>query len=236
MVDHIQENDPRLDVKDTKYPGATGDIESHQAKPKDQKKHPGVVIIHENRGLNPHTREVARRMALEGFLALAPNALTPVGGTPDDPDEARTQMQSLDPKETVSNFVAAIKYLKTHPDSTGKVGVTGFCWGGGMTNQVAVNSTEVDAAVPFYGRQPEPEDVPKIKAPVLAHYAEDDERINAGIPNYDKALNEAGIEHKFYTYKNTRHAFFNDTGTRYNEEASKLAWNRTIEFFKEKLK
>ena len=236
MGKHISEDDPRLEVENITYPGETGEVLAHLAKPKGDKKFPGVIIIHENRGLNPHTEDVARRVALEGFIAIAPNALSPVGGTPDDADEARTLMQGLDSEETVGNFVAAVKYLKTHPRSTGKVGVTGFCWGGGMTNQVAVNSSDVQAAVPFYGRQPETGDVPRIKASVLAHYAGDDERINAGIPDFEAALKEASIEYKVHMYEGAKHAFFNDTSTRYHEEASKLAWERTIAFFNKKLK
>ena len=233
---HVSAKDPRLDVEDITYPGETGEVMAHFAKPKGDEKLPGVIVIHENRGLNPHTEEVARRVALEGFLAIAPNALSPVGGTPDDSDEARTLMGGLDATDTVSNFVAAAKYLKTHPRSTGKVGVTGFCWGGGMTNQVAVNSPDVQAAVPFYGRQPAVEDVPKIKASVLAQYAGDDERINAGIEAYEAALNEAGVEYETHMYEGARHAFFNDTSERYHEEAAKLAWKRTIAFFNKKLK
>jgi carboxymethylenebutenolidase len=232
---HVSENDPRLDVEDIKFLGKTGDIYAHLAKPKEGDKLPGVVVIHENRGLNPHTKEVARRIALEGFLALAPNALSPLGGTPDDIDEARSLMRELDEKENTKNFVAAVRYLKTHPYSSGKVGVTGFCWGGGVTNQVAVHSPDVQAAVPFYGRQPSSEDVPKIKASLLIHYAGDDERINEGISSFEKALKEASIEYKIFMYEGAKHAFFNDTGSRYHEEASKLAWERTIEFFKEKL-
>lgn len=236
MVNHVSEDDPRLKVENITYPGAKGEVMGHLAKPKGDEKYPGVIVIHENRGLNPHTEEVARRVALEGFLVIAPNALSPVGGTPDDVDEARTLMRGLDGEETVGNFVAAAMYLKTHPQSTGKVGVTGFCWGGGMTNQVAVNSPNVQAAVPFYGRTPPPEEVPKIKAAVLAHYAGDDERINAGIPAFEAALKAAGAEYEIHMYEGARHAFFNDTSERYHEEASKLAWKRTIEFFKEKLK
>jgi carboxymethylenebutenolidase len=232
----VSEEDPRLYVENIKYPGETGDILAHFARPKRDGKLPGVIVIHENRGLNPHTEDVARRVALEGFLALAPNALSPLGGTPEDVDEARSLMRELDAQETTKNFVAAVEYLKTHPQSTGKVGVTGFCWGGGVTNQIAVNSPDVQAAVPFYGRQPAPEDVSKIKASMLIHYAGDDERINAGIPAFEAALKEASIEHKIFMYKGARHAFFNDTGSRYHEEASKLAWERTIAFFKEKLK
>jgi carboxymethylenebutenolidase len=235
MVDHVSINDPRIKVKDITYPGKTGDVQAHLARPKGENIHPGVIIIHENRGLNPHTEEIARRVALEGFLAVAPNALSPLGGTPDNTDKARTLMQSLDPNDTVDNFVAAVKYLQTHPQSTGKVGVTGFCWGGGMTNKVAVNS-DVDAAVPFYGRTPDPEDVPKIKASILAHYAGDDERINAGIPAFKAALEESGTKHEIHMYEGARHAFFNDTSERYHEEAAKLAWKRTIEFFKKILK
>ena len=236
MSIHVSENDQRLDVKNITYPGKTGKIQAHQARPKGDKKYPGVIIIHENRGLNPHTEEVARRMALEGFLAIAPNALSPVGGTPEDADKARELMSELNAADTVSNFVAAAKYLKTHSQSTGKVGVTGFCWGGGMTNQVVVNSPDVVAAVPFYGRQPASEDVPKIKASMLIHYAGEDERINAGIPEFEKALKKAGVEYTIYMYEGAQHAFFNDTSPRYNEEASKLAWKRTIAFFNKKLK
>ncbi|MFH1179755.1 MAG: dienelactone hydrolase family protein [Candidatus Bathyarchaeota archaeon] len=236
MSIHVSEDDKRLEVKNITYPGKTGKVQAHQARSKGDKKYPGVIIIHENRGLNPHTEEVARRMALEGFLAIAPNALSPVGGTPDDVAKARELMMGLDADDTVSNFVAAAKYLKTHPQSTGKVGVTGFCWGGGMTNQVAVNSPDVQAAVPFYGRQPAVEDVPKIKASMLIHYAGDDERINAGIPEFEEALKKAGVEYEIYMYEGAQHAFFNDTSPRYNEAASKLAWKRTIDFFNKKLK
>ena len=236
MTINVSENDKRLEVADIEFIGATGIIEAHQARLKGDEKHPGVVVIHENRGLNPHTRDVARRIALEGFIAVAPNALSPLGGTPDDTDEARNLMSQLDPDKNIKNFIAAVKYLKTHPQATGKVGVTGFCWGGGVTNQVAVNSSDVQAAVPFYGRQPSKEDVRRIKAAMLIHYAEDDERINAGIPEFEKALKEAGVDYKIYMYPNAQHAFFNDTGSRYNPEAARLAWKRTIEFFKEKLK
>jgi carboxymethylenebutenolidase len=236
MTIHVSEDDPRLHVENIKYPGATGGVQVHFARPKGEEKLPGVVIIHENRGLNPHTKDVARRVAVEGFLAVAPNALSPFGGTPDDVDEARTLMRELDSEENLKNFVAAVEYLKTHPQSTGKVGVTGFCWGGGVTNQVTVNSPDVQAAVPFYGRQPATEDVPKITASMLIHYAGDDERINAGIPEFEKALKKASIDYTIYIYEGAKHAFFNDTGTRYHEKASKLAWKRTIAFFKEKLK
>jgi len=236
MCAHVSEEDPRLYVENIKYPGETGDVLAHYARPKGDEKLPGVVVISEIWGLVPHIEEVARRVALEGFLAIAPDPLSPLGGTPDDVDEARTLMRELDSQETTKNFVAAVNYLKTHPQSTGKVGVTGFCWGGGVTNQVAVNSPDVRAAVPFYGRQPAPEDVPKIKASMLIHYAGDDERINAGIPAFEAALKEASVDYKIYMYEGAGHAFFNDTGSRYNEGAAKLAWERTKAFFKDKLK
>ncbi len=231
----VPKDDPRLYVEDIKYPGETGEVLAHFARPKGDLKLPGVIVIHENWGLNPHTEEIARRVALEGFLAIAPNALSPLGGTPEDVDEARSLMQKLDNQSTTQNFVAAVKYLKTHPKSTGKVGVTGFCWGGGVTNQIAVNSPDLKAAAPFYGRQPAPEDVPKIKASLLLHYAGLDERINKGIPAFEAALKEASVDYKIFMYEGAEHAFFNDTSSRYHEEAAKLAWKRTIAFFKQTL-
>ena len=232
----ISQNDARLEVKDIKYPAETGDMQAHFARPKGDAKLPGVIVIHENRGLNPHTKDVARRAALEGFIAIAPDALSPLGGTPDDVDAARTKMRELDSQDPVKNFTAAVQYLKTHPQSTGKVGCVGFCWGGGVTNQVAVNSPDLTAAAPFYGRQPAAEDVPKIKAALLLHYAGLDERINAGIEAFEKALQDASLEYKIYMYEGAGHAFFNDTGSRYHKEAAQLAWKRTITFFNEKLK
>jgi carboxymethylenebutenolidase len=217
------------------YPGFTGDVRAYLSVPDDKKKYPGVIVIHENRGLVPHIQDVNRRMAAEGFISLAPDALSPLGGTPENEDEGRNMIGQLDREETVKNFVAAVKYLETHPRSTGKVGCTGFCWGGGMTNQVAVNSPDLDAAVPYYGATPAPEDVPKIKAPVMAHYGGEDERINAGIPAFEEALKKAGIEYHIFIYEGAGHAFNNDTGSRYNKEAADLAWERTIGFFKEKL-
>jgi len=220
------------------YPGKTGDVRAYMAMPKVDKKLPAVIVIHENRGLQPHIQDVTRRMAREGVLSLAPDALSPLGGTPEnDEDAARTKMRELDSEETTKNFVAAVKYLKTHPKSTGKVGCTGFCWGGGMTNQVAVRAPDLDAAVPYYGRQPDPEDVPKIKAPIMAHYAGNDERINSGIKAFEEGLKKAGIEYQIFIYEGASHAFNNDSNPgRYHKEAAELAWERTIGFFKEKLK
>ncbi len=233
----VAEDDSRLDVGYIEYPGETGKVRAYSSRPKGDEKLAGVIVIHENRGLQPHIEDVARRVALEGFLAVAPDALSPLGGTPDDIDEARTKMRELDSDATVKNFVAAVEYLKTHPQSTGKVGCMGFCWGGGMTNQVAVHAPDLTAAVPFYGRQPDPGDVPKIKASMLIHYAGRDERINAGIPAFEAALKAAGVDYKIYMYEGASHAFFNDTNPeRYNKEAAELAWKRTIAFFNEKLK
>lgn len=221
-----------------KYPGASGEVRALLSRPKGEGKLAAVIVIHENRGLVPHIQDVNKRMAREGFLSLAPDALSPLGGTPEnDMDAARSKMRELDGETTVKDFVAAVKYLKTHPLSTGKVGCTGFCWGGGITNQVAVNAPDLDAAVPYYGRQPDPGDVPKIKAAVMAHYAGEDERINAGIEAFEKAMKEAGIDYQIFIYEGARHAFNNDSNPdRYHEEAAKLAWERTIRFFKEKLK
>ncbi len=232
----VSKDDPRLHVENIKYPGETGDVRAHLARPKGDAKLPGVIVIHENRGLNPHTEDVARRVALEGFLAIAPDGLSPLGGTPEDVNEARSLMRKLDSQATIKNYVAAVKYLKTHPQSTGKVGCMGFCWGGGVTNQVAVNSADLAAAVPFYGRQPAAEDVPKIKASLLLHYGSLDERINKGIPAFEAALKKASKDYKICIYEGAGHAFFNDTGSRYNKEAAQLAFKRTIVFFKEKLK
>lgn len=220
-----------------KYPGATGEVRAYLARPKGDGKLPGVVVIQEIYGLVPHIEDVARRIALEGFLAIAPDALSPLGGTPEDPNKARELMGKLDSRSTVQNYIAAVKYLKTHPLSTGKIGVVGFCWGGGMANQLAVNSPDLSAVVPYYGAQPAPEDVPKIKASLLLHYAGVDERINKGIPAFEEALKKASIDYKIYIYEGAQHAFNNDTNpARYNKDAAQLAWQRTISFFKEKLK
>ncbi len=233
----VPKDDPRLSTEYIKYPGATGEIRAQLARPKGDGKLPGVVVIHENRGLSPHIEDVTRRVALEGFLAIAPDALTPLGGTPEDLNKAPELTGKLDRKSTIENYVAAVRYLKTHPLSTGKVGVVGFCWGGEWANQVAVNSPDVIAAVPYYGRQPAPEEVPKIKASLLLHYAGDDAGINKGIPAYETALKKAGVDYKIYMYEGAKHAFNDDTrAERYNKEAAQLAWQRTVSFLKEKLK
>lgn len=233
----VAKDNPRLHTEYITYPGETGDVRASLARPKEGTKFPGVIVIHENRGLNPHIEDVTRRVALEGFLAIAPDALSPLGGTPDDSDEARKLLRKLDSTETTKNYLAAVKYLKTHLLSTGKVGCMGFCWGGGMSNQLAVNSADLSAAVPFYGRQPASEDVPKIKASLLIHYGSLDERINKGIPAFEEALKKASVDYKIFMYEGAAHAFHNDTSaSRYNKEAAQLAFKRTIAFFKEKLK
>jgi carboxymethylenebutenolidase len=231
------QNDQDLVSEFIKYPGETGEMRAYLSHPKAGSKLPAVVVIHENRGLVPHIQDVTRRMAKEGFLAMAPDALSPVGGTPEDVSNVGEKFAQLVPEQTTKNFVAAVKYLKTHPLSTGKVGCTGFCWGGAMTNQVAVNSPDLDAAVPYYGMQPKPEQVASIKAPILAHYAGNDERINQGIPAFEEALKKNNKEYQIFMYEGASHAFNNDSNAeRYNEAAAKLAWSRTIAFFKDKLK
>ena len=232
----VPADDQRLETGYVKYPIEGGEMRAYSAKPKGAGKLAGVIVIHENRGLNPHTEDVARRVALEGFHAIAPDALSPLGGTPANPDEARPLFQKLDRAANTKNFVAAVAYLKTGPQATGKVACMGFCWGGAATNQVAVNAPDLTAAIPFYGSQPAAEDVPKIKAAMLIHYAGDDERINAGIPAFEEALKKAGVAYTIHMYPGAGHAFMNDTGQRYNKEAAELAWQRTVAFLKDKLK
>lgn len=230
-------DDPRLFTETIRYSGGTGQMMAYLARPKGKKRHPAVIVIHENRGLNAHIKDVARRIALEGFVAIAPDALSAQGGTPEKQEDAIAMIQKLDPEATKKNFTAAVAYLKTNPQTTGKVGCTGFCWGGGMTNQVAVNSPDLNAAVPYYGKQPKDEDVAKIRAAMLIHYAGKDDWINGGIAAFEEALKKAKIEYKIYMYEGAQHAFNNDTNPeRYNKEAADLAWKRTVEFFKGKLK
>ena len=229
--------DSRLDTGTVSYPGASGEIKGYLARPKDAGgKLPAVVVIHENKGLHPHIEDVARRAAAAGFLALAPDALSPLGGTPADVDEAKTKLRTLDRDKTREDFVAAVSFLKAHEGSTGKVGCVGFCWGGAMANQLAVHSPDMLAAVAFYGRQPAAEDVPKIKGSLLLHYAGLDKRINEGIPDFIAALKSAGVDYRMHMYDGVNHAFHNDTSeARYDAEAAKLAWKRTVDFLKDKL-
>lgn len=234
----VQPQDDRIITERITYPGDNCTMKGYLAKPKEENKKFGtVVVIHENRGLNPHIEDVTRRVALAGYLALAPDALSPQGGTPANEDEARGMFGKIDAKQNLNNFIKAFDYLKARSDSNGKMGCVGFCWGGAMTNQLAVNVPDLKAAVPFYGRQPDAADVPKIKARVQAHYGSLDERVNAGIPAYEEALKKAGTKYEIFIYEGANHAFHNDTApTRYNEQAAKLAWERTIKLFSDTLK
>jgi carboxymethylenebutenolidase len=230
--------DDRLFTEYITYPGEGTDVmTAFIARPRKKKKYPAVMVIHENRGLNPHIEDVTRRMSLEGFLAFAPNALSVLGGTPPDADKAREMFQQLDARKTPLNFARGFDYIKTRNDCNDTLGCIGFCWGGAMTNTMAVNVPDLRAAVPYYGRQPEADDVPKIKAALLLQYAGMDERINAGIPAFEEALKKAGIRYQLYIYEGAQHAFNNDTApTRYNAEVAALAWSRTIAFLKEQLR
>lgn len=232
----VAADDARLETQRIKYPVEKGEMQAYLARPKGKEKSPAVIVIHEIFGLTAHIEDVARRMALEGFLAIAPDALSPSGGTAANSSDIMGKMRQLDYAATVKNFAAAVRYLKTHPQTTGNVGCTGFCWGGAMTNQVAVNSPELKAAVPYYGNAPAAEDVPKIKASMLCHYAGEDARINEGIPGFEAALKKAGIEFQIHMYEGAQHGFNNDSSPqRYHKEAAELAWKRTVAFFKQKL-
>ena len=234
----VAEDDPRLKAEDITWPGSTGDMKGYLVHPADQSGKLGtVIVIHENRGLNPHIRDVARRVALEGFVALAPDFLSPLGGTPADEDKARDMFDQLEPGAGGRRRRRDRRHSsRAHELGNGKVGAVGFCWGGGTVNDLAVNAPELAAGVAYYGRQPKDEDVAKIKAPLLLHYAGLDERINAGIDAYKAALTKDGKEFTIYVYDGANHAFNNDTSeARYNKAAADLAWGRTIAFFKEKL-
>lgn len=214
------------------YPGVNGDMQAYVARPKEEKKYAAVVVIHENRGLNAHIEDVTRRAAMAGYLAIAPNALSPLGGTPANEDEVRAKFQQLNPEDNLQNFIKVFDYLPGRKDCNGLFGSVGFCWGGGMSNDLAVNVPSLKAAVAFYGRQPAAENVAKIKGAVQLHYGGLDERINAGIPVYEAALKQNNIPYELYIYEGVNHAFHNDTApTRYNETAAKLAWQRTIDFY-----
>jgi carboxymethylenebutenolidase len=220
------------------FPGVPNTMSAYVARPKEDKKYAAVIVIHENRGLNAHIEDVARRAAKAGYLAIAPNALSALGGTlPANEDEARTKFQELKAENNLQNFINAFNYLPSRKDYNGKAGCVGFCWGGGMANSLAVNLPDLKAAVAFYGRQPKAEDVSKIKAAVQLHYAGLDTGVNAGIPAYEEALKKNNITYELYMYENVNHAFHNDTSpARYNEAAAKLAWQRSMEFFGKYLK
>jgi carboxymethylenebutenolidase len=219
------------------YPGVNGKMQAYVARPKEEKKYAAVVVIHENRGLNAHIEDVTRRAANAGYLAIAPNALSPLGGTPANEDDARAKFQQLNQSETLQNFIKVFDYLATRKDCNGVWGCVGFCWGGGIANELAVNVPSLKAAVAFYGRQPKAEDVAKIKAAVQLHYGSLDERIDAGIPAYEDALKKYNITYELYMYEGANHAFHNDTApTRYTEAAARLAWQRSLDFFAKYLK
>ena len=228
----VAEDDKRIVVARTSYKGRSGDVRAYVAVPAGKEKRPAVVVIHENRGLNAHIEDVARRVAVAGFIAIAPDALSASGGTPADQDVARTKIGELDAETTAGDFVAAVDFGKSHPRSTGKVGCVGFCWGGAMANQLAVRCAGLSAAVAFYGRQAAAADASKIKAAMQFHYAGLDERINGGIAEYEAALKAAGVRFESHMYDGKNHAFHNDTSpNRYDADAAALAWKRTIEFF-----
>jgi len=233
----VPPEDQRLETSRITYPGSTGDMKAYLARPKGAGKLPAVIVIHENRGLNPHIEDVARRVALAGFLALAPDLLSPMGGTPTNEDTARDMIGKLDGKQTTQNLVSAVAFLKQHAHGNGKVGAVGFCWGGGPVGDLVVNAPELDACVVYYGRQPRAAEVEKIRAPLLLHYAGLDARINAGIPAFVDALEKTNKKYTLHMYEGANHAFNNDTSeARYNKQAADQAWSRTIAFFKANLK
>jgi len=235
----IKNDDPRLKSEYINYdsPKGGGSIKALLSMPADAKgKLGGIVVVHENRGLNPHIEDVARRAALAGFISLAPDALTPLGGYPGNDDAGRELQGKRDRNEMLEDFIAGYQYLKNRKECNGKVGVVGFCFGGWIANMMAVRIPDLAAAVPFYGGQPSSEDVPHIQAPLLLHYAGLDSNVNKGWPAYDSALKVNGKEHTAYVYANVNHGFHNDTTPRYDKAAAALAWQRTIDFFREKLK
>lgn len=229
----VPEQDDDIITEEITYAGGEGTMKGYLARPKKDGKYGSVVVIHENRGLNPHIKDVARRVAKAGFIGMAPDALSVFGGTPANEDEARELIGKLDAVKSTNNFLKGLEYLRSRSEANGKTGCVGFCWGGGVANQLAVHDPTLNAAVAFYGRQPAKDDAAKIKAEVLLHYGGLDERINEGIPAYEEALKAAGVKYHLYVYEGAQHAFHNDTApTRYNEAAAKLAWSRTIELFK----
>lgn len=230
-------NDDELVTEQITYKVEAGEMKGYLARPKKKGKYPGVIVIHENRGLNAHLEDVARRAAKAGYVAVAVDGLSLLGGTPPNEDEARALFAKLDAKQNVLNFAGAVPYLQSRKDCTGKIGCVGFCWGGAMANSLAVSVPNLKAAVAYYGRQPELADVPKINAAVCLHYAGLDERINAGAKAYEEALKANNKTYELYMYDGVNHAFHNDTSAaRYNEAAAKLSWDRTLAFFAKHLK
>ncbi|WP_431222450.1 YghX family hydrolase [Serratia sp. L9] len=239
LAQQVEFTDPDIFAQYITYPSPNGhgEVRGYLVLPaKATKPVPGVVVVHENRGLNPYIEDVARRVAKAGFVALAPDGLSSVGGYPGNDDKGRELQQQVDPEKLMNDFFAAIEFLMQHQTTTGKVGITGFCYGGGVANAAAVAYPELGAAVPFYGRQPKAEDVPRIKAPLLIHYAELDTRINEGWPAYEAALKANNKNYQAYIYPGVNHGFHNDSTPRYDEAAAKLAWDRTIDWFQRYLK
>ena len=239
LAQQVAKDDRRIKTEYVSYPSprGSGTMRGYLARPADMAgKLPGVVVIHENRGLNPHIEDIARRLALDGFMAFAPDALTPLGGYPGDDEKAAQLFGQLDSTKRTEDLVAAADYLKGRPDCTGKIGVVGFCFGGTVANTIAVRMPDLAAAVPFYGGQPSADDAAKIKAPLLIHYAGNDDRVNAGWPAYEAALKANGVKYEMFMYPGTQHGFNNDTTPRYDEAAAKLAWSRTVAFLKANLK
>lgn len=229
----VAEDDARITTETITYDSSVGKVSGYLVKPKNNQRAGGVIVISENRGLNPHIKDVARRLATEGFLTLAPDYLSTKGGTPEDADKARDLIGTLTPEETVAISRASLAALAARPDCTGKVAAVGFCWGGGRVNELAANEPNLAAGVAYYGAQPKADQVPSIKAPLLLHYAGLDERINAGIADYEKALKDNGKTYKIFIYEGANHAFNNETNqARYNKEAADLAWSRTLEFLR----
>ena len=239
QAQQIAPTDARITARwqDVDSPLGTGKVHGYLVMPvKATAKLPVVLVLHENRGLNPHIEDIARRLAVDGFIAFAPDALFPLGGYPGDEDKARELFGKIDMPKTRADQVAAVRFLQTLPEGNGRVGVVGFCWGGGMANYLATAVPDLAAAVPFYGGQPPAEDVAKIKAPLQLHYAGTDERVNAGWPAYDAALKAAGVPHEGFIYAGTQHGFNNDTTPRYDVSAAKLAWERSLAFFNSQLR
>ncbi|MEP7276737.1 MAG: dienelactone hydrolase family protein [Betaproteobacteria bacterium] len=239
QAQQIAGNDPRVVAKLVEYasPEGSGKMRGYLARRANATgKLPGILVAHENRGLNPHIEDIARRLAADNFLAFAPDALTPLGGYPGDEDKARDLFAKLDQAKTRNDFLAGAAYLKGLPGCTGRIGVVGFCWGGGIANMLATRLPDLGAAVPFYGGQPTAGDTAKIKAPLMLHYASNDERINAGWPAYEAALKAAGVKYEAFVYADTEHGFNNDTTPRFDAAAAKLAWSRTVAFFNTNLR
>jgi carboxymethylenebutenolidase len=235
----VQPTDPRLKTGYINYdsPKGGGSIKGLLSQPAESKKKlPGIIVVHENRGLNPYIEDVGRRAAFEGFITLAPDALSPLGGYPGNDDEGRELQKKRTREEMLEDFIAAYEYLKSHKDCNGYVGVVGFCFGGWISNMMAVKIPDLKAAVPYYGGQPTKEEAEKVKTPLLLHYAGLDTRVNEGWPAYQEVLNKNKVENTAYFYPNVNHGFHNNTTPRYDEAAATLSWTRTIDFFKAKLK